>query len=213
MASWNVDDIKAILQSIRSAMEKNRDRLIGLDGAMGDGDLGITMSNAFIAADEEAQKSNESDPGKLLMKLGMVMAKAAPSTMGTLIGTGFMRGGKAISPAQEISLIELAKFFEGFTQGIMERGKSKPGDKTIVDVLFPASQSLLEAAKNNDSFQDGLMHAFVAAKKGLDESTGMKAQFGRAAYYQEGSIGKQDGGATVGLIIFEEFYNYTRLRL
>ncbi|MDP9043118.1 MAG: Dak phosphatase, partial [Bacteroidota bacterium] len=38
--------------------------------------------------------------------------------------------------------------------------------------------------------------------------THMKAQHGRAAYYQDNSIGKQDGGATVGMYIIEGFYNH-----
>jgi hypothetical protein len=34
----------------------------------------------------------------------------------------------------------------------------------------------------------------------------MKALHGRAAYYQDASIGKQDGGATVGFLMVEGFY-------
>ncbi len=73
------------------------------------------------------------------MKAGMLMAKAAPSTMGTLMGTGFMRGGKAVSGTDEISTTDLAEFFQAFVTGIMERGKAKPGEKTIIDSLKPAA--------------------------------------------------------------------------
>jgi len=55
-----------------------------------------------------------------------------------------------------------------------------------------------------------LMEAITAARaasiQGLEDSTKMKAQYGRAAYYQDDSIGKQDGGATVGTFIVEGFY-------
>ena len=76
------------------------------------------------------------------MKIGMTIARAAPSTMGTLVATGFMSGGKAVMGTAALGGTEMAAFFEAFTAGIMQRGKSKPGEKTIVDVLLPASQAL-----------------------------------------------------------------------
>ncbi len=208
MNELNINDIKSIIRDLKIIMDEKRDYLIELDSAMGDGDLGITMTKGFTAANEEAERSEETVPGKLLMKLGMVMAKSAPSTMGTLMATGFMRGGKAISETETIGLAELASFFEAFANGIMERGKSKPGNKTVVDILYPAAQTLLEAEKNNDSLEEGITKAFKAARQGLEDSKQMKAQYGRAAYYQDDSVGKQDAGATVGLFFIEGFYQY-----
>ncbi len=123
----NTDDIKAIFFRLQTVMADNRDYLIDLDNEMGDGDLGLTMVKAFNAAAIESKRSEEQLPGKLLMRLGMVMAKAAPSTMGTLLATGFMRGGKAIANEQSIDVSGLAVFFEAFNQGIMERGETQPG--------------------------------------------------------------------------------------
>ena len=177
-----------------------------LDSVMGDGDLGFTMTKAFSAANEEANKSEEKIPGKLLMRLGMVIAKTSPSTMGTLVATGFMKGGKAIDSFDQIGPEELAVFFETFVKSIMERGKSVPGNKTIIDTLFPASQALRLSV--NESLVIGITAARAAALKGLEDSTKMKAQHGRAAYYQDNSIGKQDGGATVGTYIIEGFYQH-----
>jgi dihydroxyacetone kinase-like protein len=208
MDAINIEDIKSIIRNIKSIMDDKRDYLIELDGVMGDGDLGITMTKAFTAAAEEVERSDEKIPGKLLMKAGMAMAKAAPSTMGTLMATGFMRGGKALAEDEAIGITELAIFFDAFTNVIMERGKSKPGNKTILDVLFPITISLQDAVKNNMNLKDGIVLAFHAAQKGLEDSKQMKAQHGRAAYYQDASIGKQDGGATVGLFLIEGFYKY-----
>ena len=177
-----------------------------LDSVMGDGDLGFTMTKAFAAAYEETEKSEEMIPGKLLTRLGMVIAKTSPSTMGTLVATGFMKGGKSIDSKEEIGPEELAIFFEAFVKSIMERGKSAPGNKTIIDTLFPAAEALRLAV--NASLADGISAARDASLKGLEISTKMKAQHGRAAYYQDDSIGKQDGGATVGTYIVEGFYRH-----
>ena len=88
----------------------------------------------------------------------------------------------------------------------MERGKSVPGNKTIIDTLFPAAEAMRLSA--DKSLADGISAAREASLKGLEASTNMKAQHGRAAYYQDDSIGKQDGGATVGTYIIEGFYRH-----
>jgi phosphoenolpyruvate---glycerone phosphotransferase subunit DhaL len=206
METLRIKDIQSIILQIKNIMDSNQDKLMELDSVMGDGDLGFTMTKAFAAAHEEAGKSEEKIPGKLLTRLGMVIAKTSPSTMGTLIATGFMKGGKSIDSYEEINPEELAVFFEAFVRSIMERGKSVPGNKTIIDTLYPAAEALRLSV--NESLVKSISAARAASLKGLDASTKMKAQHGRAAYYQDDSIGKQDGGATAGTYIIEGFYRH-----
>lgn len=206
MQGLNAADLKSIFLRIKTIVDHQKDTLTELDSIMGDGDLGITMTRAFSAAHEEAAKSEEMIPGKLLTKLGMIIAKTSPSTMGTLLATGFMKGGKAIEQSPKIGMEELAVFFETFVKSIMERGKSVPGNKTIIDTLYPAALALRNAADRHETLAEGIEAARAAGLQGLESSTQMKAQHGRASYYQEKSIGKQDGGATVGTFIIEGFY-------
>ena len=127
---------------LRKVFENQRDFLIDLDGKVGDSDLGITMNKAFAAA-AASVSANASDPiGKTLQLAGMAIAKAAPSTMGTLTATGFMRGGKALLESASIGASEMAVFWRAYHDGVVERGKAKPGDKTVVDVLGPIVTSL-----------------------------------------------------------------------
>jgi dihydroxyacetone kinase-like protein len=206
METLRINDIQSAILQIKNIMYANQDKLMELDSVMGDGDLGFTMTKAFAAAYQEAEKSDEKIPGKLLTRLGMVIAKTSPSTMGTLVATGFMKGGKSIDTFEEIGPEELAVFFETFVRSIMERGKSVPGNKTIIDTLFPAAEALRLSVNKN--LEKGISAAKDASLKGLEASTKMKAQHGRAAYYQDDSIGKQDGGATVGTYIIEGFYRH-----
>jgi len=206
MEALRIKDIQSIILQIKNIVDSNQGKLMELDSVMGDGDLGFTMTKAFAAAYDEAEKSEEKIPGKLLTRLGMVIAKASPSTMGTLVATGFMKGGKSIDSKEEIGPEELAIFFEAFVRSIMERGRSVPGNKTIIDTLFPAAEALRRLA--NESLAAGITAAREASLKGLEASTKMKAQHGRAAYYQDDSIGKQDGGATVGTYMIEGFYRH-----
>ncbi len=205
MNTIGLNELKTIFDGLKKLMDEKREYLIELDGVMGDSDLGITMQKAFTAANEEVQSSGEQDLGKLLMKTGMKIAQAAPSTMGTLVATGFMKGGKALFKTETISSKELAVFFRAFTQGIMDAGKTVPGNKTIVDALHPATLALEDAASGNKSIPEALKLAYEAAIGGVEASKQMKAQHGRAAYYQDKSIGVQDPGATVGAFIFQAF--------
>jgi dihydroxyacetone kinase-like protein len=203
MSSFGKDDVIKILQNLKQLFNDNKDFLVELDGRMGDGDLGLTMSKAFTAACDELTDTEETDIGKIFMKAGMLMAKAAPSTMGTLMGTGFMRGGKAVSGKGEISTADLADFFQAFVRGIMERGKAKPGEKTIIDSLKPAADTLSQLSQEDPA--KALQKALLSAEDGLESTKEMVAQHGRIAYYKEQSKGHEDPGATAGMILIKGF--------
>jgi dihydroxyacetone kinase-like protein len=208
MQSLGVGDIRSIVSGIAALMAEKREELIRLDGAMGDGDLGITMEKGFASAREEAEKGGEADPGRLLMKIGMVMARVAPSTMGTLVATGFMAGGKAVAGKQVLGCAEMAAFFDAFTAGVMQRGKSRPGEKTIVDVLVPASQALNAAVASGAGLPEAFRMFRAGAAEGVARVKDMIARHGRLAYYQEQSKGREDPGAVACAYILQAFCDY-----
>ena len=203
MGSLGKDDILKILQNLKTLFNDRKDFLVELDGRMGDGDLGLTMSKAFTAACDELMDTAETDIGKIFMKAGMQMAKVAPSTMGTLMGTGFMRGGKAVAGKVELTTADLADFFQAFVAGIMERGKAQPGDKTVIDALKPAADTLAQFSTEDPA--KALSAALSAAEKGLESTKDMIAQHGRIAYYKEQSKGQEDPGAFAGVILIKGF--------
>ncbi len=117
----------------------------------------------------------------------------------------------AIQSFQTISLPELAIFFQAFVQGIMDRGKAKPGDKTIIDVLWPVAQSLSHSAgsqPDETSLHTAMADAYHIAQQAVIDTSQFKAQHGRAAYYQDASIGRQDAGSVVGLLLIKAFYEH-----
>ena len=205
MESLGAADIKAIFSGIAALMAEKKDELITLDGAMGDGDLGLTMEKGFAAARDEAEKTEEPDLGKFLVKIGMAIARAAPSTMGTLIATGFMSGGKAVMGAVALGGAQMAAFWDAFAAGIMQRGKSKPGEKTVVDVLLPAAEAFKASVSGGAGLTDAFRALEKAAAEGRDKARDMMAQHGRLAYYQEQSRGRDDPGAVACLYILQSF--------
>lgn len=201
-AELQTRDLVELFAHLRAVMEAKKEFLIELDGKVGDSDLGLTMSKGFAAAADAVAGSTE-PVGKLLVRAGMAIAKAAPSTMGTLVATGFMRGGKALEGASGIGTPEMRSFWEAFLNGILERGKAKPGDKTVVDALVPAVEALGKAAASGESLPAALAEAAAAAAAGVEATKDMVAQHGKAACFQEKTRGLPDAGATVGFVIVD----------
>ncbi len=160
------------------------------------------MSKAFAAASEAAHAEGEAAGiAKLLRTAGATMARVAPSTMGTLTATGFLRASKACDGIDELGTAEIAAFWRAYRDGIAERGKAKVGDKTLLDVLDPIALTLEAQASAGASLADALAAAAKAAEDALEATKTMVAQHGKAAAFQEKTIGLQDAGATVGMLL------------
>jgi len=201
------EDLIALLERLRSLMAAKKEFLIELDGKVGDSDLGLTMSKGFAAAADAVAGST--DPAaKLLARAGMAIARAAPSTMGTLVATGFMRGGKALEGVAAVGTPELRRFWEAFLNGILERGKAQPGDKTVIDALVPVVRSLERSEAAGEGLRAALRAAAAAAAAGVESTKDMIAQRGKAAAFQEKTRGLPDAGATVGLLLVEAFRDF-----
>ncbi|NMB28411.1 MAG: dihydroxyacetone kinase subunit L [Tissierellia bacterium] len=203
-----IEDVKGIFKKISEIMNENKDYLISLDGAMGDGDLGITMSEGFGAIVEEMDNFKEEDIGNFIAKMGMTMANAAPSTLGTLLATAMMKGGRAIKGKSKLKLDDMVCFGEIAIDGMKAIGKAEIGDKTILDSLWPGIENLKENEDKDITIVKAYKEAYEAAEEGALNTKHMISKHGRAAYYGEDSIGKQDPGATAGALIFKGIYLY-----
>lgn len=195
-------DLINLFDSWKQLFAEQREFLIALDGKVGDSDLGITMSKAFAAASEATHAEGEAAGiSKLLRVAGTTMARVAPSTMGTLTATGFLRASKACDGIDALGTSEIAAFWRAYRDGIAERGKAKVGDKTLLDVLDPIAVTLEAQAAAGASLTDALSAAAKAAEDALEATKTMVAQHGKAAAFQEKTIGLQDAGATVGMLL------------
>lgn len=198
-----------LFEAWRRVFAEQRDFLISLDGKVGDSDLGITMSKAFAAAHDAVVAEEEgASISKLLRTAGAIMAKAAPSTMGTLTATGFLRAAKAAEGADALGTSEVAAFWRAFSTGVAERGKARIGDKTVLDVLAPIAEGMEDASAKGLALGAALSIAVLAAIQALEGTKSMVAQHGKAAAFQAKTVGLQDAGATVGLIIVQTMRDF-----
>lgn len=195
-------DLISLFDNWKQLFAEQREFLIALDGKVGDSDLGITMSKAFAAAAEALHAEGEAAGiAKLLRTAGVTMARVAPSTMGTLTATGFLRASKACDGIDALGTAEIAAFWRAYRDGIAERGKAKVGDKTLLDVLDPIAVTLEAQTTAGASLANALAAAAKAAEDALEATKTMVAQHGKAAAFQEKTVGLQDAGATVGMLL------------
>lgn len=199
--------IKKLLGCFADIMQDNKEILIQLDSVVGDGDLGLTMSDGFRAASKFALESDEKDLGKLLYGAGKAMAIAVPSTMGTLMASGFMQAGKVFKGREEMTWKDIPLLFSSYEEGVMLRGKAKVGEKTFLDGLDPAVKSLEDSVNALEDITVMAEKAYQSAKEGYTDTETMLAIHGRAATRGEASRTLKDPGAYVAVLMMEAFKN------
>ena len=202
MEKMKVNDIRGMFEIVANEMVINKDHLIQLDAQNGDGDLGLSMTGGFTATVDMLSTVEESDLGKVFLKISKTFNEAAPSTMGTLLSIVFMGIAKSLKGYTEIDAPLWAQGFEAGLQLLMDKGGAKPGEKTIIDSLYPAVQVMNDAAAHG-TFAEMMEKAAEAARQGMEATKDMRSVHGRAAYYGDKSIGIQDGGATVGMLLMK----------
>src|ERR1700730_1323610 len=151
--------------------------LNSLDAVAGDGDLGLTMTTAAEAVKALLPELEGLDLAAALKRCGAELARNAPSPSGTLFATAFLRAGTATaqdSASGEAPVATLARLVTAAVEGIQQRGKAKPGDKTLLDALIPASEALVRASDLALDLQVALQQAADAARTGAEETRGLR---------------------------------------
>lgn len=204
MEKYKVEQLPELFGGAARIFAEKKEELCAMDAGMGDGDLGLTMSRGFGALpDFIRQNAEEGDVGKTLMKAAMKMAALAPSTMGTLMSSGILEGGKALKGTAEFGAAELAVFLQAFAAGIQKRGKCRPGDCTILDAMLPAAERASAAAGAGDSISGVIGAALEGARAGVEATKDMIPKFGKAAVFSARAQGIADQGATAAMYLLE----------
>src|SRR4029077_15389593 len=85
--------------------------------------------------------------------------------------------------------------------GIKQRGNSDLGDKTLLDALVPAVDTL--EASLGEGAPTALERAALTARESAEATKGMLAQRGRASYTGDRSRDSVDAGAVGVAVMFE----------
>lgn len=175
---------------------EKKEYLTALDSAIGDADHGINMDRGFQTVLTKLPAFENQDIGSIARNIGMVLISTVGGASGPLYGTLFIQIGKETTGKLELTLNDWIIAIDSAVNGVMMRGKANLGDKTMLDTLIPALNTLKECAARGASLEDALRAAEMTAEQAMLSTTPLVAKKGRASYLGERSAGTQDPGAT-----------------
>ena len=173
---------------------EQRDYLVDLDRAIGDGDHGENMDRGFKAALEALGQAQPGSVAEVLKTVAKTLMSTVGGAAGPLYGTAFLRASKAAGDG-ELDGVGAAAVIAGALEGIQARGKATTGEKTMVDAWTPALEAARAAAESGSDAAAVFEAAATAAEAGAAATEPMRATKGRASYLGERSIGHLDPGA------------------
>lgn len=175
-----------LIQAVAQDVIDHAEELTALDQAVGDGDHGVNMKRGAEAVLADIDALAEKTLPEALKAIGMALVMKVGGASGPLYGTFFMTLGKSLP--DEPKAADTVAAFDAALQAVMARGKSHPGQKTMLDVLAPS----LEQLKNDPTPSEALC---AAAAEAAEATIPMRAERGRASFLGERSIGHMDPGA------------------
>jgi len=193
--------ISAWMGEIAASVRAERDYLVQLDAAIGDGDHGINMTRGFDAVTHALSTEPDRPPGKLLTQAGKTLVSSVGGASGPLWGSALRQAGRALGDGPRFDMAQLVDAMAAALAAIVDLGAAAPGDKTMVDALDPAVTALREGLARGAPSGEMLRSAAEAAEAGMRATIPMQARKGRASYLGERSIGHQDPGATSTALI------------
>lgn len=185
---------RIIVDRLIDVIHENRAYLSEIDGKIGDGDHGINMDKGFQMTKERLEA--DMSMSDALKTLGRTLLLEIGGSMGPLYGQFFKAMAKASKKVDEIDVATLAEMLEAAYDAIRSLGEAKPGDKTLVDTLDPATKAMRDAADNGVDLSPALDGMVGAAEEGWKSTEDMIAKVGRSSRLGERSRGVLDAGAT-----------------
>ena len=201
-------NLAVMIAAAVATIDSNADHLTELDQAIGDGDHGLNMRRGFNAVADNSPELGALELGPALNKIGMTLVMKVGGASGPLYGSFFMAMGKALTAsagtaADSLSGDRFAAAFDAGVTAVKQRGKSDVGEKTMLDVLVPVSQTLRHGVDDRQPLPALLQQLQAAAEQGLQATIPMQASKGRASFLGERSIGHQDPGATSSQLLIQ----------
>ena len=193
-------DGKHILLRMVHAIQQNKGYLREIDGFIGGGDHATNMNMGFTMFGDRIRDKEVSFTGGLY-DLGYLLFSKIGGGVGDVYGILFMSMAKAGRAFDEINLYTLAIMLNAGLNALQDIAQVRPGDKTLVDTLYPANKAIQRAAKEGKRLADALREMKTAARAGRDSTRNMAAKFGYSRRLSGRLRGILDPGAVSCCII------------
>jgi dihydroxyacetone kinase-like protein len=178
-----------VFKNLLSKAKKSYDEFNTADGKIGDGDLGITILNGFEEINNNIDKFKD-DLSINFMLCSQAFVKKSGSSFGTLIAFAFMNISKELKGKNTCDHEDIINMINIAMETIQERGKTKLGDKTILDSLSFILNNL-KANKNNVNYSELFKSS---TKEALNAFKGKKILIGRARMFEDKTKDLDDPG-------------------
>ena len=202
MAQATFGDVEAAVRTIATTAVENEKYFGDLDSVVGDGDFGYSMARGFELVISGWDDFDRTDIGTFLKKVAVMITSRIGGTSGPIWGTAFLRAGTTAGAVTELDAAQIVAMLRAAAEGIKARGKSDLGDKTLLDALIPATDSIERSLADGLDAQATLAAAAQVARDSAEATRSMVAKRGRASYTGERSIGTLDAGAVGVAVMF-----------
>lgn len=201
MSDVTTNDLVRAFAAVRDAIETDKAELSRLDGVIGDADHGVGMALGFGAVSAALEANPPADPATVFNTAARSFLNAVGASTGPLYATAFMRAAVAVKGQAQLDRDAVVSVLGALGQGMAERGKAKPGEKTMLDAWVPAAEAAKAAAAQGRDRAGCLDAAVHAAETGAEATKQMLATKGRASRLGERALGHMDPGAASAVVI------------
>jgi dihydroxyacetone kinase-like protein len=191
------DSIHSAMSRIQAGILAHVDELNERDGALGDGDLGVTLARS--AELFSAQPPGGEDMGLVLLGYAKLLTGTVGSTYGTLAATGLMAAAKQAKGRSAVPWTEVSSLLGAAGAAMAARGKSQLGDKTVLDAVEAARK----ATENIADPEKLAPAAAQAVRDTIAEFRTKPFKQGRARIWGEKGLGMDDPGMVAFQYIVE----------
>lgn len=189
-----------------NVIQKNRDYLSEIDGAIGDGDHGINMAKGFALCAKNLNA--EQSLAEALDTLADALMEGIGGSMGPLYGSLFMGMANSVRHKPTLSAHDFADMLEAGLRELQEISEAGIGDKCLMDTLIPAVKTAQATA--DQGYANMLAAMSAAAISGRDSTRDMIARIGRASRLGERSRGVLDAGAVSCCLLLTQLAHTTQ---
>lgn len=194
--------IKLVCQKIAAS----KDYITEIDAATGDGDHWVNMNMGFTALSDCADDLSNLTLADMFKQIGKKFISVVGGSSGVLYGSAYLEASKLTVGVESLDAKLLCDVLDAMTRAIMQRGNTKPGDKTMLDAIYPAVEVFKMGLKEETDLTMLLPAVKQAAVDGAESTKSMVAVKGRAYYQTDKGVGHIDPGAVtmsyqIGILI------------
>lgn len=203
MIEMTSGQLRDALIRVAAKIIDNEARLTELDCQIGDGDHGVGMRTGFSAMMEALTAAPPIDTGELLKLAGVTLIRVMGGASGVIFGTLFTSGLEQVRGKETLTAEELTAYLEAGYAGIVKRGRSCLGSKTMLDALYPAVEAMKARLAQTPDIAQVLAAGYQGALNGVENTKAMVSVTGRSKNFRLKSLGIPDPGAVSVSIILE----------